>query len=520
MTQRIAAPGSRPRQHARLEMARAATSPGARPWEWAVWVVVAAATAVALMLSGCAPAARSTTPATSTRQPRLYAMTRSQPSPTSSAAPTVHVAALAPDDGSTQWGVTPDTAYPFHQVVATALGDTLYVTSDHLPTNPNDTSTPTGALSAMRSSDGHALWKAQLGVFISAPVVSNGILYSTAIQSSGQGSSATRSKWVYALHTSDGSRVWKMQLPGDFGLTDDVVLVDGVLYIASNQFCFDSCSAAYLFAVRASDGKLLWKQTISGNLNVSAPTVDHGVVFLSVPTVDTLYGGLRKIMAYDAATGASLWSRVTYLEDSYLGSRQFVAANGLVYTGLAKPVASDPYRPDHWTYALAALDGRTGAARWQVSTNLYPYIYAHDDQALYVQTQTATAMGSVKTQSLAAYALSDGTRHWQTPTDPQAQVAGLVDGVLYENIDSITAGVPARMDALDTGAGVRRWQIQLAAAPGTNAGGSRMGPFTLTNDALYVVINGETLYALAPSDGHVRWRQTFDSAVIDLQYAS
>jgi outer membrane protein assembly factor BamB len=447
-------------------------------------------------------------------------MTHSQPSPPSSAPPAVHVAALAPGDGSTQWSLTPSTAYPFHQAVATAIGDTLYVMSDHLPANPNDTSTPTGALSAMRSSDGHTLWKAQLGLFISAPVVSNGILYSTAIQSSGQGSSATRSKWVYALHTSDGSHVWKAQLPGEFGLTDEVVLVGGVLYIASNQFCFDACSAAYLFAVRATDGKLLWEQTISGNLNISAPTVDHGVVFLSVPTVEIPYGGLREIMAYDAASGASLWSRVTYLEDSYAGSHQFVAATGLVYTGLAKPVASDPYRPDRWAYALAALDGRTGATRWQVSTDLYPFIYAHDDQALYTQTQTATASGSVANQSLASYALSDGTRRWQTPTDPQAQVMGLVNGVLYENIDSITAGAPARMVALDTGNGMRRWQIQLAPAPGKGSVGTVTGPFELMNDALYVVVSGETLYALAPSDGHVMWRQTFDSAVVDLQYGS
>ncbi|HET9109324.1 MAG TPA: PQQ-binding-like beta-propeller repeat protein, partial [Ktedonobacterales bacterium] len=326
--------------------------------------------------------------------------------------------------------------------------------------------------------------------------------------------------WVYALHTSDGSRVWKMQIPGDFGLTDDVVLVHGVLYIASNQFCFDSCSAAYLFAVRASDGKLLWSQTISGNLTISAPTIDHGVVFLSVPTDDDLYGGLREIMAYDAATGASLWSRVTYLEDSYVGARRFVAANGLVYTGLAKPVASGPYRPDLWTYALAALDGRTGAIRWQVPTDLYPFIVAHDNQALYVRTQTATAMGSVASQSLASYALSDGARHWQTPTDPQAQVMGLVNGVLYASIDSSSGSAPERMVAVDADNGVRRWQIQLAPAPGKGSGGSVAGPFELTNGALYVVINGETLYALAPSDGHTMWRQTFDSAIVDLHYGS
>lgn len=517
MAYRIALSGLRLCRRAWSEMKRVTVSPKAQRWGSVAWV---ASVAVALMLSACAPAARSTTPTTTAHQPRLYVTTHRQPSSVASAAPTLHIAALAPGDGSTRWQVTPDTAYPFHQAVATAIGDTLYVASDYLPTNPNDTSTPTGALSAMRASDGHTRWKAQLGTFISAPVVSNGILYSTAIQSSGQGSSVTRSKWVYALHTSDGSQVWKMQLPGDDGLNDEVVLVDSVLYIASNQVCFDSCRAAYLFAVRASDGKLLWQQTITGNLNISAPTVDHGVVFLSVPTNEIPYGGLREIMAYDAASGAPLWSRITYLEDSYLGSRQFVAANGLVYTGLAKPVASDPYRPDHWTYALAALDGRTGATRWQVSTNLYPFIVAHDDQALYIQTQTANAMGSVASQSIASYALSDGTRHWQTPTDPQAQVAGLVNGVLYESTDSMTAGAPAQMVALDASSGAHRWQIQLAMPPGKNVGGANMGPYALTSDTLYVVVGGGTLYALAPSDGHVTWRQTFASAIIDLQYAS
>lgn len=517
MTHRITLPDSRRGQCAWLEMTRATTSPKARRWGSAVWV---AGAVVALAVSGCAPMAGSTTPTAVAPQPRLYVTTHSQPSPASSAAPAVHIASLAPGDGSTRWQTTPDTAYPFHQTVATAIGDTLYVASDHLPSNPNDTSTPTGALSAVRASDGHTLWKAQLGAFISAPVMSNDILYSTAIQSSGQGSSATRSKWVYALHTSDGSKVWRIQLPGDFGLADEVTLADGTLYIASNQFCFDSCSAAYLFAVRASDGKLLWEQTISGNLNISAPTVDHGVVFLSVPTVDDLYGGLREIVAYDAASGALLWSRVTYLENSDSEARTFVAANGLVYTGLAKPVVSDPYRPDHWTYALAAFDGRTGAPRWQVATDLYPFIVAHDDQALYVQTQTATAAGSVASQALASYALSDGSRRWQAQTDPTAQFMGMGNGALYSVIESQAADTPEQLVAMNASSGARRWQIQLATPPGGGLRAGGTGPLKITSDALYMAVAGTKLYALAPADGHVIWRKTLDSAIINLQYVS
>lgn len=483
-----------------------------------------AVVSVALALIGCAPFTQTQTTSTPTttvaHQPRLYVTTYRQPTPPSSGQPVMRVVSVSPDNGSIQWQVTSNTLYPFHQASSKASGERLYVISDTIPTKPTDTSKPTGFLSALMASDSHTLWKIPLGAFISTPVVSNDTLYTSAITYSGQGDPNAQSKWLYALHASDGTKRWQTQIPGVFGLNDDITLVDGVLYVTSNEVCFDSCQGAYLFAVRASDGKLLWKDTIPGNLNISTAEIDHGVVFLSIPSYDLNYGMLREIVAYDAANGVSLWSRITYLEGSSSGAPEFVAANGLIYTGLANPVASDPYRPDHWSYGIAALDGRTGALKWQTKTNSYSTIDAHDAQALYVRTITTTSSGSVANQSLAAYALADGSRRWQVGVDLNLEVVALQDGALYGITLDIKNEAASQVETLSASTGALRWRTPITVPPTRSIAGSPARPYVIMDGVLYMTLSSTTLDALQVSDGHILWQKTFDSGVIGLQTAA
>lgn len=484
--------------------------------------VCAVSALIALALNGCALDANSTPTPTATttvaHQPHLYVTTSKRATPPSDGLPVRSVVSVAPGDGSVQWQVTDGALYPFHQASSKATGDALYLITDTSPTQPTDANEPSGFLSALRSSDGSTLWKAQLGAFISQPVVAHDTLYASAIQYTGQGATISQSKWLYALHTTDGTQRWRTQIPGDFGPNDDITLVNGVLYVTSNEVCFDSCNGAYLFAVRASDGKLLWKNTISGNLNISAPTVDHGVVLLTFPSFDNVaYGAQPELAAYDAASGASLWSRILYTPLYRPSDALFIADGGIVYAGVATPLASDPTRPDHWAYTLAALDGHTGALTWQVPTSLYPTIVAHDAQTLYVQTQTATASGSVASQTLASYQRADGKELWHAGVPVDSQVLGVQGGVLLSVVSDFASKAPVRLLATSASDGGQRWQTTLgpgAASPPVPGVGAF---YAITSDTLYIVINGTALYAVAPSDGHIRWRQTFDASVMDIQ---
>lgn len=484
---------------------------------------------IALALSGCgglATGGASTHTATRPLQPRLYVTTtyrQTTPPPSADALPVTRLASLDPGDGSIRWQTPGYSMIPFLQARSGAAGDTVYLTSDTLskPKTPNDYPVASGYLRAMRSSDGHILWKAQVGMLTSAPVATDDAVYASAIVSSGQGKTATRGKWLYALRATDGGQRWKIELSGNDGITDDITLVNGVLYGTSNELCFDSCRAAFLFAVRASDGKLLWNASIPGNLNISTAEIDHGVLFVAVPSFDTSYGETREIAAYDMASGAALWNRNTYIQ-GYNGAAAplFVAANGLIYTPLANPVASDPFRPDHWSYSLAALDGHTGALKWQKTTSLFPTIVAHDAQSLYVQTQTATAAGSEASRSLAAYTLADGSRNWQVDVNLNLEMITLQDGALYGLTLDMNAPTKRQIEARSASTGALLWRTSTLALSTASNFFPTSRSTAFLNGALYMALSADSVVALRPADGHVLWSKTFDGQIVGLQAVS
>ncbi len=489
-----------------------------RRWSGSALIAVAS---LALALTSCAPATDVKPPATTPTtaiQPRLYATTEVKPAPGSTSVPRLSVASLDPARGATQWQVTLQSVFPLHAALPVVSGDTVFAMSDVVPATPGLASELSGVLSAFRASDGAPRWQATLGVLIASPVVANDELYTSALQYSDQGA---QSKWVYALRTADGASIWKTQIPGGSGQNDSITLADGVLYIASNGICFDVCNNAYLLAVRASDGKLLWKDTISGNLNISAPTVDHGVVFITFPTTDNVsYGAQPELAAYDTATGATLWTRVLYSPLYRPSNAFFVADGGIVYVGMAIPLASDSSRPDHWAYTLAALDGRTGAIKWQVPTSLYPTIMAHDAQTLYVQTQTATDVGSVASQTLAAYQRADGKQQWHAGVPIESEVLGVQSGALFSVAINSDFSAPVRLQATSASDGAQRWQTALSVGYASRVAPIGGSLYAITGDTLYVVVNGMTLYAVATTDGHILWRQAFNSSVVDIQFVA
>ena len=476
--------------------------------------------ALTLLLSACGQNSVSISPDTAQQvSHRLYVTTYQRPPTMSATAPVISVNALASDTGTPAWHFTTPLIIGFHNALPTSDGARIYTVSDTLPTNPSDTSLLSGSLLAVRASDGKTIWKKQLGAFIASPVVADGVVYTSATQVSGQGSQGTQRKQTkeyYALRASDGQQLWRTQVAGDDGANASFALVNGVLYVSSNEICFDSCSYAFLLALRASDGKLLWKNTFSGNFTIPAPVVDAGVVYLNLPDMapqDVAYGGQSDIVAFDAASGAQLWRRSIYLSRSGAPA-PIIALHGVVYTGLAVPLASDPFRPDHWSYSLVALDGHSGAERWHVPTALYPVIVATDSQALYVQTSAATASGSLAQQYLSAYSVS-GAERWRVTTT--ATIFTASNGELLGMVSGDSPTVPAQVVALNAQTGATLWQSHVTAQVTNNNMGETAGAYVLTSDTLYIALTSRTLFAFNLSDGQAQWRQTLASQIIALQ---
>lgn len=510
-----------------------------RPIPSVLWLGARAlviAMALAALLAGCAIGGQSSGHSTGTAPgpalPMVLVTSVIQSPQGSVGYATLHIEALDPGDGGVRWSY--QTAWhPWHTPSAPVVaGGIVYAESDTLPKGHNSTTYPTGRLVALAERDGHTLWSLPVGFLAAAPVVANGVIYVSGLGTDSARHTVTS---FYALRASDGKQLWRTDLTdqrsGDapldqgFGILDNIQLVDGALYIRSNQVCFDQCAAAYLLALRASDGKQLWKDTIPGNLTIQPPVVAGGSLYVFVPgTFDEAINamGPSKLVAYNASDGKARWSIPS-------------GAEGPIYAGgdslyVSDITRDDPNNPNIYTYTrrVLALDAATGATRWSFtsatksSESPLPLLASSGDM-LYVQF--AAPANGAQAYTLAGLDPRHGSIRWRTPL-PHALDLTMLDGATLYAISSppqtaSSPDEPATLMAFPAAGGPPLWTASLKPAPSGGKSVALGAVLTPAGSTLYAAYVSSTLSAFDTQNGHTtRWTADAPGALVGVTVVS
>lgn len=460
--------------------------------------------AMAALLAGCGAASPARAPMPTSTPPGVYVATvtnwsSQHPGPTYRT-----VSALTPGAGAVRWQRREEWI-PFHVSDSTLVvpagpgympvmaggapvvaAGVVYMVGDTNTMSTDSAHPPSGVLLALRASDGQQLWRVDVGAYASQPVVDGDTIYISAEPTV----SKSFAKEVYALNRSDGSVRWKTEITKTQTTMDTLVLSQGRLFMSANQICFDACYAAYLFALDTASGHILWQRSFSGNINIQTPTVDDGVVYTRI-----LNGGA--LFALSAVDGRQLWQRDV---------GNFQVADGVVYTDKTLST-TDPQRSDLEKYAVVALDGKTGAQRWQTPTITDPMVLAvvkgkvvvYSDKPNPQAPQSASPYLAV-TQALDA---STGKQLWSAQEQGYGFIVSAASGTFYLIISPTYIGGRQQVAALQAASGDILWR----GAIGAGTPGVLQHDFGIISPmgGVFCLASPNFLYAIRTTDGHTLW---------------
>jgi outer membrane protein assembly factor BamB len=418
---------------------------------------------------------------------------------------------VAPDTGKVRWQHREE----WGSFIPNGNGDGPVVADGvvYMVGGTNTTSTdrahlPSGMLLALRASDGQQLWRNDIGALASRPVVDGDTIYITAqhvIDKSGP------SKTVYALNRRDGSVRWKTEIVGTGTLTDSLTLSHGRLFLSASQFCFDSCNAAYLFALDTANGHIIWQQKYEGNVTILPPLVDGDAVYARILDSDV---GLH---ALSAADGHQLWQDPA--DSLFTSGKDYLVGGGMVYTDKVTQWAEAA----HFTplkYAMVALDGMTGAPRWQTPTDLNPAVLAVEGDRVIIRSEAknphASPTTSLYVDAISALRASDGQRLWSVQQDAYGGTAVSAGAALYTTLPppTVTPALDGKQEiaALRTADGSILWhQTVNPANPPSRSGVNDLGIVSPAGN-LICIFSGGILYGMRTTDGHTLWSANLSSS--------
>ncbi|MGZ3664308.1 MAG: outer membrane protein assembly factor BamB family protein [Ktedonobacterales bacterium] len=457
---------------------------------------------LASLLAGCGV---TTTPPAHTT-PGVFVLTMTRPSGAHPGPAYTTLSFVAPDTGKVRWQHREE-SNPFDPqgdadgpVVADGV---VYMVGGTNTTSTDMAHPPSGMLLALRASDGQQLWRNDVGAFASQPVVDGDTIYITAhhvVKNSGP------SKTIYALNRGDGSVRWKTEITDTGTLMDALALSHGRLFLSASQICFDYCSAAYLFALDSANGHVVWRHAYEGgNVTILPPVVDGDAVYARIESSDV---GLH---ALSTADGHQLWQDLA--NSLFSSGKDYLVRGGMVYTDKVTEWAEAA----HFTpvkYAMVALDGMTGAPRWQTPTDLYPMVLAVEGDRVIIRSEAPNPHASRSTSQyldvISALRVSDGKRLWSVQQDAYGGNAVSAGAVLYITLPPTTLpptpdGGQQAIAALRTADGSVLWRqpVNLANPPS----GSRVNNLGIVYPAgnLICIFSGGILYGMRTTDGHTLW---------------
>jgi outer membrane protein assembly factor BamB len=242
----------------------------------------------------------------------------------------VSIYALRVSDGKVLWSHRWQTRYATDFAAPVVLGGVLYTNLE-----------ATGALDALRASDGAALWHAQVALGpLSIQMVANGLVYATAGTQNGTYTD------LYALDASTGTTRWQFpstSVPVLDGAADGLMYVrapDSILSTRTGLFALDGVSGAIRW-VRHADDRLL--------------EVVNGVIYANEDSSSTM-------VALNAATGHVVWR-----SPAEVNSLPFAAGSGEVYFA-SEGYSVGPCSAQNPAGYLYALNARTGSPLWHYQT--------------------------------------------------------------------------------------------------------------------------------------------------------
>jgi outer membrane protein assembly factor BamB len=148
------------------------------------------------------------------------------------------------------------------------------------------------SVSALRASDGKAVWHSTLGngknSWVNWFAVEQGVVYASTTPMDGD---ETSQGDVYALQSRDGSVFWHDKLKVS---PSRALLANGVIYLSSSK----GVDAGTVSALEAKNGSLLWNYASSGPMQESPILADNA---LYVGTTNGI------IYALQAKNGTLLW---------------------------------------------------------------------------------------------------------------------------------------------------------------------------------------------------------------------
>jgi len=181
------------------------------------------------------------------------------------------------------------------------------------------TGVASGAVYALRATDGSKLWSFSTGPGVSSyqdssPAVAGGVVFI--------GSSDGN---LYALEASSGAKKWSFKTGGK--VSSSPAVLQGVVYVGSED--------GKVYALSDSTGVKIWEYSV-GSPVFSSPSIADGVAYIGAY-------GTSMVLALDASNGSLIWS---YKAGNVFASPAI--ANGVVYVGTY----------DNMLYAFGTPDGR------------------------------------------------------------------------------------------------------------------------------------------------------------------
>ncbi|WP_327053187.1 outer membrane protein assembly factor BamB family protein [Halomicrococcus gelatinilyticus] len=304
---------------------------------------------------------------------------------------------------------------------------------------------------------------------------------------------------LLAVDAATGERRWSYDLPS---IVLGPILVDGTLYVSAVDSVDDDRPEWRLIAIDAVTGDRSWRTMLTNDF-VPLPAVEPGTVLL------TRKSGL---VALDAESGGRKWTfrepRDAFGRSVIVGSMAYVGAANGVFAVLTddgtKQWQSDSWesqRPavlaadDDYVYcadeeSVFALVAGDGEIAWSHPFSGYPRTLL-DDGTLYCWTD----------ETLHAVDVGGGTVRW-TYDEPGGIGTGLTlaDGALFATVDDDPPRDEFHVVNVDDGS--QRWSMDL---PGSPTGRSWGG----VHDGVAYVVERDGLVARDAADGTERW--TFET---------
>lgn len=259
-----------------------------------------------------------------------------------------------------------------------------------------------GFLYAIEENSGKTKWKFKTdGAIHSSPAILGNTVYFGSFDGH-----------YYAVNTQNGKLIWKFKTGGEhwmgengrFGMKPETQYMEDLwgFYISSptvyqnknSSFVVFGSSDGNVYTVDAKTGKLKWKFKTNGPVH-GTPVIDQNKVYIG--------GWDATLYALNAESGKEIWHFATGTKVGFTGIQSSVAvADGKVYFGAREPyffaldaqtgkliwkydaenswVLSSAVIRDNTvyvgtsdTYALLALDAKTGVEKYRFKVNGYVY---------------------------------------------------------------------------------------------------------------------------------------------------